>query len=32
VTDLKDKNKVVTQKFQTCKKEKDDLKNENKDL
>lgn len=30
--DSKDKNKIITNKFQTCKKERDDLKKENKEL
>ena len=30
--DLKDKNKVLQDKFQKCKKDRDDLKTENKEL
>ena len=32
VFELKDKNKIITQKFQSCKKERDELKQENKEL
>jgi len=30
--EVKDKHKIITNKFQTCKKERDDLKTENKEL
>ena len=32
IADLKEKNRVMTQKFQTVKKERDELKKENKEL
>ena len=32
IADLKEKNRVMTQKFQACKKERDDLKKENREL
>ena len=32
IIDLKEKNRVITQKFQACKKERDQLKVENKEL
>lgn len=32
ITDLKEKNRVMTQKFQSCKKERDQLKKENTEL